>query len=203
MATTLDPRRKVVAEKPSEARLLPKRGAPRAKAVMETFIVPRGVGANKPFTVRPWQQKIVEEVFGVRRKTVIASMPRANGKTTLAGAMGLYAATFDEVPSPSVVLVATNEDQARRLLAVCERFVKRSPALSERATSYSNRIVFNCWESEIVALPAKPSALLGLDFNLAICDRNTGTGARRFHALGPFRECESGHKREGPAPGRG
>ncbi len=134
--------------------------------------MPQGRGAGSRLRVRAWQREVTEGLLTSPRPPVgVASISRANGKSTFAGGLGLYAAVADGVPSPFVPLVATTEEQARRLLAVVVRFVKRHEQLAERARVYSDRVVFPAFDdATVIALPAEPRSLLGLDFSFAILD---------------------------------
>jgi phage terminase large subunit-like protein len=165
----LDPRRRVVTSVPS--RRLPADPVLRAVRVVQGLVVPRGHGARKRLRLLPWQRKaVVEPVFGRRLPQVAVSVPRGSGKSTLAAAVAVYAATWDGVPDAVVPLVGVNEAQALRLLWIARRFVEQDPVLSTRARVYGDRIRFPCWHSEIVALPAEPAGLLGLDYSLAVVD---------------------------------
>ena len=58
----------------------------------EFIVVPKGVGAGEPFVLRPWQVEIVKGLFPEkdRPRTGLVSLPRGNGKTTLAATLALY-----------------------------------------------------------------------------------------------------------------
>ena len=59
-----------------------------------------------------WQDLILEEVFGPRRELLV-TMPRGNGKTTLAAALCVFELLRD--PAANIVLAAASRDQA----AIC------------------------------------------------------------------------------------
>jgi phage terminase large subunit-like protein len=139
---------------------------------MNSLRVARGHGARKPLRIRDWQKPMVKEVFHFRRRQSYAIMPRGQGKSTLAAAMGLTHVTtdFPVIPGPSCALVGSNEEQAQRILAVARRFVESSPVLAERAKCYRDRLVMPGWDAEIVAYPAAATALLGLDVSMIVLD---------------------------------
>src|SRR5262249_47504596 len=119
-----------------------------------------------------------------RPEVGVLNVPRANGKSSFAAALALYSAVADEQPSPFVPIVCVSEEQARRLLAIVLRFVKRHDALAERASAYSDRIVFPFAEdATIIALPAEAESLLGLDFSLAIADEIGAMRADVWNAI--------------------
>ena len=141
----------------------------------------RGSGSGRA----GWQRDVTAGLLGAPRPSVgLAAIPRANGKSSFGGALALFAAVADGQPAPFVPLVATTEEQARRLLAIVVRFVKRHERLAERARVYSDRLVFPCWEdSTVIALPAEPSALLGLDFSFAVLDEIGAMHAETWEAV--------------------
>jgi hypothetical protein len=82
---------------------LPASGGDR---VIQSFLlVPKGTGAKKPFVLRPWQRRIVRGLFDdPRPRAGLVSIPRGNGKSTLAATLGLYELLADGVEgAPSAV----------------------------------------------------------------------------------------------------
>src|SRR5215211_5754017 len=65
--------------------------ATRAVRFMEGLSVPKGKGARKRLRLRPWQREIVRAVLAPRIRTAVVAIPRGNGKSTLAAALGLWA----------------------------------------------------------------------------------------------------------------
>src|SRR5690625_6558259 len=58
-----------------------------------------------PFRLRGWQQDIIKAMYpptGKRPRQGLVSMPRGNGKTSLAAALALYALLADDEPSAQV-----------------------------------------------------------------------------------------------------
>jgi hypothetical protein len=58
---------------------------------MEGLHVPKGKGARKPLRLRKWQRAIVRAVLAPGIRTAVVAIPRGNGKSTLAAALGLWA----------------------------------------------------------------------------------------------------------------
>src|SRR5436190_1619869 len=90
---------------------------------LERWIVtPKGTGALKRFKVRDWQRELIESVFTEPRpRLALWSMPRGNGKSGLASALGLYGLHGDGVEGASVVVVASDERQARIVFGTAVR----------------------------------------------------------------------------------
>src|SRR5262249_2491531 len=87
---------------PSEG--APPRGPKRAVWFMEGLLVPKGVGARGRLRVRDWQRRLIEGVLTEPRpRSALWAMPRGNGKSTLAAALGLYGLYMDDEIGASVV----------------------------------------------------------------------------------------------------
>ena len=61
----------------------------RERFVREFVVTPKGAGALKAFRLRPWQREIVRGAYAPGVRTALVSLPRANGKTALAAALGV------------------------------------------------------------------------------------------------------------------
>jgi phage terminase large subunit-like protein len=66
--------------------------ATRAVRFMELLTVPKGKGARSRLRLRRWQKAIVRAVLAPGIRTAVVAIPRGNGKSTLAAAMGLIRA---------------------------------------------------------------------------------------------------------------
>ncbi len=170
--STLDPRRRVE-ERPWHPKGWKTASASeRVELLMRSLRVPQGHGAGEAFSLLPWEQLVLRGLLAETRPTVgIVNIPRANGKTSFAAAWALAMAVAAGDPAPFVPVIATSEQQARRLLAVVVRYVRAHPQLAARAKVYSDRVRFDCYDhAEIVALPAERAGLLGLDFSACVLD---------------------------------
>ena len=94
----------------------------RERFIQEFLITPRGVGAKEPFRLRPFQREIIRGSFAAGVRTAVVSIPRANGKTMLAAALGL-AEMFVGGPSAEVLVVASDQRQANITLRYAKRMV--------------------------------------------------------------------------------
>lgn len=137
------------------------------------IIVPKGVGARGPMKLRPWQKAMVKHFYpptGPRPRTALVSIPRGNGKSTLAAALGLYGLLADDVEGAQVLIVASDERQARIVYNAARRMVELSPELARRVVTYGDRLYVPGTDSVMMPLPAEASALQGHDPSLMIID---------------------------------
>lgn len=141
----------------------------RLKFIRNYVLTPKGKGALKPFRVRDWQKEIIEGAFSAGVRSALVSLPRANGKTSLAAALAV-AELFVGDASAEVVVVASDERQARICLNLAKRMIELNPVLSERTHIYADKIFVPETGSTMIALPADPAALHGWDASLLIVD---------------------------------
>jgi len=133
--------------------------------------VPKGTGARKPLKLRFWQQDLVRPLFDdPRPRQALYSVPRANGKSTLAAAIGLYGLFADREEGASVLVVASDERQASLIFHTARRMVELNPKLSDACQIYQDRLYVPATDSTLRPLPAEPSALHGYDPSLLIVD---------------------------------
>ena len=103
-----------------------------------------------PFTLHPSQAFIVGSLFGWKRADGTRRFRRAyieqgkgNGKSPLAGGIGLYGMMADSEPGAQVYAAAAKMDQARILFQDAVNMVRQSPALDARITPSGVNPVFN------------------------------------------------------------
>lgn len=109
-----------------------------------------GEYAGKPFYLQGWQQFIVGSLFGWktvegfrRFRNAYVEVGKGNGKSPLAGGIGLYMLCADGEPSAECYSAATTKDQANILFRDAVRMVEASPALSARIFKSGATRVFN------------------------------------------------------------
>lgn len=141
----------------------------RLRFIREFVITPRGHGAREPFKVRDFQAEIVRGAFGQSIRTALVSIPRANGKSGLAAALGV-AELFVGGYSAEALVVASDERQARIVFAQAQRMIELNPELAERVHIYQDRIYVPETDSTLRPLPADYNALQGWDPTLMIVD---------------------------------
>lgn len=145
------------------------RAARRQRFIGEYLITPRGVGAKEPFKLRAFQDEIITGAFAPRIRTAVVSIPRANGKTMLAAALGL-AEMFVGPASAEVLVVASDQRQANITMRYAKRMVELNPVLAERMQVYADRIYLPENDATLLPLPAEPGALHGHDPSLMVVD---------------------------------
>ena len=175
MATKMGPKA-AVSTQPFDVSMLPeKRDYRRIAAFAETFLtVPKGTGAGDPFRLKLWQRdEIVKRMYpptGKRPRQGLVSMPRGNGKSGLAAVLGLYGLLADEIEGAQVLVVASDERQARIVFNAARRMVEVSDVLSEHVQIFRDRLYVPATDSMLMPLPAEPAALQGYDPTLTIVD---------------------------------
>ena len=154
--------------------LPPKRDYRRIAKFAEYFLrVPKGTGALEPMKLRKWQQDIARAMYpatGRRPRQGLVSMPRGNGKSTLAAVFALYGLFADEIEGAQVLIVASDERQARIVFNAAKRMIELNPVLAEQVQIFQDRIYVPSTASELRPLPAEPNALQGYDPTLMIVD---------------------------------
>jgi phage terminase large subunit-like protein len=157
---------------PLDLRRLPKRGGSRAVAFIERYVTtPKGTGARRRMRLRGWQREIVHGVLDEPRpRQALVSIPAGNGKSTLAAALGLYGLLADRTEGAQVLVIASDERQARIILNTARRMVELEPALYDRVQIFKDHLLEPHTDSTFMALPADPGALQGWDPSLAIVD---------------------------------
>lgn len=145
------------------------RAARRERFIREYLITPRGHGAKKPFKLRTFQKEIIRGSFAPKIRTSVISIPRANGKTMLAAALGLAEMCVGP-PSAEVLVVASDQRQANITLRYARRMVELNPALADRILVYADRLYLPENDATLLPLPAEPGALHGHDPSLMVVD---------------------------------
>jgi phage terminase large subunit-like protein len=97
--------------------------------------------AGQPFTLRPWQESIVRELFGRMRadnpkrrayRTCYIEVPRKNGKSEIAAALALHGLIGDGVKGAEVYSCAADREQASLVFNVAAEMVRNDQMLEKR-----------------------------------------------------------------------
>ena len=166
------PKRSPFADGPIDLRKLP-RGprAARCASFTERFCkIPTGKGARHYVKLRPWQRGIIRQVLAPGVRQALVSIPRGNGKTSLASMLATYALFADGVEGAQVLAVASDQRQAGLLLGKVRRMCELNPLLAGQVQIYRDRIYVPATDSTLMALPSEAAALQGFDPSMAIID---------------------------------
>ncbi|WP_433660784.1 terminase large subunit [Nocardia sp. CA-128927] len=164
----------------------------------------KGRLAGKALVPDPWQVAyILAPVFGwvhldedlgiyVRIiRTLYVELPRKNGKSTLAGGIGIYLTTADGEEGAQVIAAATRLEQAQFVFAPIKQLAEKSPALKQHVRAYKAKIVHGRTASYFQPVANAGDAQHGADLHGGIVDElhlhktndlveaiETGTGSR-------------------------
>lgn len=175
--------------------------ADHATAFFEVYLRhSKGQFAGQPFTLEPWQRKIIRDVFGWKRisngtrryRTVYIEVPRKNGKSTLAAGVALYLTTADGEPGAEVYGAALDKEQAMIVFREASNMVKQCPELRELCDVQTRAIIVPETSSVYRVLSADSDNKHGLNTHGIVFDElhaqgdrdlfdvlQTSTGARR------------------------
>ena len=147
------------------------RGAEQLRLFCEKFLkVPRGKGAKGPLRLRPWQVDLAETLYADETATAVWVLPRGNGKSGMAAAIGLHHVLMSGIEGARCAVIAQDDRSAKRLLSSAVRMVELDEDLASRCVVYRDRIVVPGTGSEFLALPAEAHRVEGEDLTLAILD---------------------------------
>ena len=114
--------------------------ADRAVAFIQNLCHTKGKWAGTPFTLLPWQDQIIRDLFGIVQengkrqfRSAYVEIPKKNGKSELAAAIALYLLYADNEPSAEVYGAACDRNQASIVFDVAKQMVLMSPALMKRS----------------------------------------------------------------------
>jgi len=160
----------------------------------------KGEWRGVPFELEPWQKFIIGCVFGWKRteddtrrfRTAYVEVPRKNGKSTLAAAVGLYLFIADHEPGAEIYSAATSRDQAKITHDIATQMVKASSNLRKLIKVFRNNLAIENTASKYEPLSADYNTMDGLNVHGAIIDElhahrsrgvwdvlDTATGSRR------------------------
>lgn len=100
--------------------------------------------AGSPMVLRPWQKKLLQEIFArradgrLRHRLALIGEPRKNGKSGLAAGLALDG-LFD-VKGAEVYSAAADKDQAKIVFGHAKKMVEASPELSKHCTCFRDTI---------------------------------------------------------------
>jgi phage terminase large subunit-like protein len=160
----------------------------------------KGEWAGQPITLEPWQAFNVGSLWGWRQedglrryRTGFDELCRGQGKSTIAGGIGLLGTFFDDEPGAEGYSIATKKDQARIVFDAARRMVLASPGMLKRGIVPQQHILLHdSTASKFQPLGADADTLDGLRPHMVIADEvhahkspdvieimQTGMGTRR------------------------
>lgn len=152
-----------------------------------------------PFVLQPWQQAIMGNLFGWKRKDgrrrhheAFIFVPRKCGTSELAGGLGNLLVFSDQEPAAQVYCAAADREQARLVFNATKTMVLAEPELAERCRIYVNAIVVEATGSTLKVVSAEAYTKHGINAHGITIDElhaqpdrelvdvlTTSTGARR------------------------
>jgi len=144
----------------------------------ETFLVfYEGEFDGKPFILQPFQKFILGNLFGwktkdkVRRfRTAYIEMGKGNGKTPIAGGIGLYGLLFDDEPGAEIYSAATTREQAGILFRDARAFADGSPDIKEMLQVDRHNIAYMATNSYFRPISSEHRGLDGKRPHIALID---------------------------------
>lgn len=98
----------------------------------------KGQWAGQRFQILDWQKELIEQAFGNVKedgtrqyRTIYCEIPKKNGKSELAAAVGLYMLTADGEAGPEVYGAAADREQAGLVYGVATEMVRNNVVLSK------------------------------------------------------------------------
>lgn len=141
------------------------RGNRNIRWIEEFCCVPEGRDVGKPVRLRPWQKKIIRQMYNRRTRRAIISFGRKNAKTTLSAFLLLLHLVGPEArPNSQLFSAAQSRDQAAILYALAAKIVRLSPDLHDCITIRESAKQLLCEELGTLyrALSAEASTAYGL-----------------------------------------
>lgn len=132
--------------------------------------------------LREWQKEIVLGLYKPGVRQAVLSLPRGNGKTTLAATLAV-AELFCGGEGVRVFCCAADERQARLTFDAARRMIELNDRLAEQVQLFHDRVYLPRTDSTIAPLPAEPHRLLGLDGTLIVVDELAAVSFEVFEAL--------------------
>lgn len=138
----------------------------------------KGDLAGEPIELDESQKFIIGSVFGWywkktgrrRYRKAYVEVPRKNGKSTLASAVGNYLLIGDGEAGAEVFAVATKEDQAKIVWSAAKEMIMRNRHLKRLVKPFHNSLFVHSSSSVFKPLGSDSDTLDGLNPHGAICD---------------------------------
>ncbi len=147
-------------------------------AFFEEFLVfYEGAFDGQPFILTPHQKFIVGSIFGWKKKkgfrrfrTAYIEEAKGNGKSPLAGGIGLYCLAFDDEPGAEIYAAATTREQAGVLFRDARLFAEASESLKEILQIDKHNIAYESGNSYFRPVSSEHRGLDGKKPHAAMLD---------------------------------
>ncbi|AZA11087.1 terminase TerL endonuclease subunit [Corynebacterium gerontici] len=148
------------------------KGADQLRLFCSRYLrVPRGKGAGSPLLLRDWQVEMCRTLLDDPETSLACwVIPRGNGKSGLAAAIGLHHIFMSGIEGARCAIVAQDERRATAMLKTAARMVELNEELAKRCKVYIDRIEIPATDSKLLALPAEAQRIEGEDLTLGIVD---------------------------------
>jgi len=149
----------------------------------------KGAFAGQTFHLRPWQVRILKQLFKKRRdglrqyRTCLLMLPRKNGKTELAAAVALYGLLADGEMGAEVYSAAADRDQAGLVFGVAAQMLRNNAELDGQCyiVESQKRIVHRSSASVYRAISAEAYSKHGFNASMVIYDELHAAPDRRLY----------------------
>ena len=158
---------------------------------------PKNPAPGHPFQLDPWQERIVQRIYGPRNpdgsrivRRVVLLLPRGNRKTSLAAGLTLlHLAGPERAPGNLIVSAASAKEQARELFEEAVLIVQNDRRLDKHLDirDYVSRIAFPRDRCRYIAVASDGKVQHGKTPNVVIADElhawEGRAGMRQWEAL--------------------
>jgi phage terminase large subunit-like protein len=152
--------------------------ADRAIKLINQLTHTKGPFAGQPFTLRPWQVKILKQLFKTKKdgrrqyRTCLLMLPRKNGKSEICAALAIYFLLFDNEIGAEVYSAAADKDQAALVFNVAAQMIRNDPELDAKCEIIDSqkRIVYRATGSFYRAISAEAYSKHGFNASVVIYD---------------------------------
>ena len=149
----------------------------------------KGPFARQTFNLRPWQRRILRQLFKRRRdglrqyRTALLMLPRKNGKTELAAAVALYGLLADGETGAEVYSAAADRDQAGLVFGVAAQMIRNDPVLDAECyiVESQKRILHRPSASVYRAISAEAYSKHGFNASMVIYDELHAARSRELY----------------------
>lgn len=153
------------------------KAADRVFRFFSTLRLTEGEHDGKPFQLQPFQKFIVGSLFGWKTKdgtrrfrTAYVEIGKGNGKSPMAGGIGLYGLTADGESGAEIYSAAVSRDQAKILFRDAENMVLTSPDLREHVQRHVGNLSVPSTFSYFRPVSSEHRGLDGKRVHMALID---------------------------------